>query len=78
MPEIPGLLKGGEVLPVSHKGESPVSPGEPFSSAQVSLQWSAREIRTDSRWRTLQNAKGAPGLQSWQGEALCQGTALSA
>lgn len=39
VPEVPGLLKTGEVLPVcSHKGESPVSPGEHFSSAQVSLQ----------------------------------------
>lgn len=63
MPELPGLLNG-EVLPIcSHKGESPVSPWEHFSLAQVSLQWSAREMGTDSRWRTLQNAKGAPGQQ---------------
>lgn len=59
MPELPGLLKG-EVLPIcSHKGESPVSPWAHFSPAQ----WSAREMGTDSRWRTLQNAKGAPGQQ---------------
>lgn len=78
VPEIPDLLKRGEVLPMcSCKGESQISPWEHFSSAQVSLQWSAREVRTDSGWRTLQNAKGVPGQQPWQGAALCQGTALS-